>query len=244
MSVNNNLHLIYGPVRSRRLGYSLGVDIVPLKTCSFDCIFCELQRRTDILTLERKPYASKELVLEAINRVLPSLENSLDSITFSGSGEPTLNSELGEILFSLKKRTRVSLTVFTNSTLLHIKEVREELSLADRVKCTLSTVTPELFNIINRPVPGLTLEMVIDGIVSFFKSYKGELWLEIMILKGFNDSEEEMKKIYETISHLPVSLIHLNRPVRVSTEPGLMVIKEEELQELSDVFHPFKVLIV
>lgn len=235
---------IYGPVYSRRLGYSLGLDVIPLKTCSFDCIFCELHKRTDNFTTIRKPYIPKQIIMEAISEILPTIRKPLDSLTFSGSGEPTLNSEIGEIILFLKNISQVPVTVFTNSTLLHMREVREELAKADRVKCTLSSVTPELFNLINRPATGITPELVIEGIKSFSENYAGELWLEIMIIKGINDKEEEMRKIYEVIKNIPFSQIHLNRPVRASAEQGLETIEKEDLEALSSIFFPFKVTIV
>lgn len=242
--MRNKISVIYGPVRSRRLGYSLGMDIIPLKTCSFDCIFCELVRRTDLLTLNREPYISKDIVLDEIKRVLDNINTSIDSITFSGSGEPTLNSELEEIIKGIKTITSIPITVFTNSTLLFQPEVRRALSYADRVKFTLSALTPELFYRINRPVNGLTLEMVLSGINDFCNEYKGELWMEIMIIEEINNSLTEMSKIKKFIEKFPIAQIHLNRPVRASTEPGLKIVNEDELRDLAELFYPFKVSIV
>lgn len=238
------MSVVYGPIRSRRLGYSLGIDIIPLKTCSFDCIFCELVRRTDFYTLKREPYIPKEIILDEIKKVLENINSPLDSITFSGSGEPTLNSELEEIIKGIKTITSIPVTVFTNSSLLFQPEVRKALSYADRVKFTLSALTPELFYRINRPVNGLTLDMVLSGIKDFCSEYKGELWMEIMIIEEINNSLTEMGKINEFIDKFPITQIHLNRPVRASTEPGLKITKEEELRDLAELFHLFKVSIV
>lgn len=242
--MRNKFSVIYGPVRSRRLGLSLGIDIIPLKTCSFDCIFCELVRRTDLLTLKREPFISKDIVLDEIKKVLENINSPLDSITFSGSGEPTLNSELEEIIKGIKSITSIPVTVFTNSSLLSQSEVRRALSYADRVKFTLSAHTPELFYIINRPVGGLTLEMVLSGIKKFCGEYKGELWMEIMIIEEINNSLTEMGKIKKFIEKFPIAQIHINRPVRASTEPGLKLANEDELRDLAELFHPFKVSIV
>ncbi|RPI46755.1 MAG: radical SAM protein, partial [Bacteroidetes bacterium] len=176
---------IFGPVPSRRLGMSLGVDLVPHKVCSLDCVYCECGPTTK-RTLDRKEYVLYGKVTEELDHFF--IENpDPDFITFSGSGEPTLNTRIGDVLHFIKqKKPAIPVAVLTNGTLLGRKDVRDELMEADVVLPSLDAATPEVFRRINRPAHGLDLDEILEGLVSFRKEFRGEMWLEIFIIPGFN----------------------------------------------------------
>lgn len=152
----------YGPVPSRRLGLSLGIDIVPFKTCSFDCIYCQLGRTTN-KTIERKAYVTTTELLTELQVVLKD-DEQIDYITFSGSGEPTLNSEIGQMIREIKRITTIPVAVLTNSSLLAQESVQEDLLSADLVIPSLDAVTAETFQKINRPYTGIEISQVVKGI--------------------------------------------------------------------------------
>jgi wyosine [tRNA(Phe)-imidazoG37] synthetase (radical SAM superfamily) len=163
---------IFGPVPSRRLGRSLGVDLVPYKTCTFDCIYCDLGRTTH-KTVSRQSYVPPEEIQGELELYLSVLDKKPDYITLSGSGEPTLNTNVGEIIRKIKKITSTPAAVLTNGSLLSMDGVREDLSEADVVLPSLDAITPALFEYINRPHPSLGIEDIISGLIQFRKQYQG-----------------------------------------------------------------------
>jgi wyosine [tRNA(Phe)-imidazoG37] synthetase (radical SAM superfamily) len=219
---------IYGPVPSWRLGRSLGVDIVPFKTCSFNCIYCETGRTTD-LTVERKEYVSKVTVIEELKTFLSKRKKIVDYITFSGSGEPTLNSKIGEMISEVKKLTDIPVVVVTNSSLLNKEEVRRELREADVVLPSLDVVSQSLFESLNRPHPSLKIEEIIEGLIEFRKEFKNEIWLEILLVKGINDSPEEIRKLAEVIKKIRPDKVQLNTVLRPPAEEEVFALSQKEL---------------
>lgn len=211
---------LFGPVPSRRLGWSLGVDLVPLKVCSFDCIYCEVGR-TNRKTMLRKEYVPTRAVKEELFNYFLYAPNP-DYITLSGSGEPTLHAKIEEIIFYIKeKRPLVPLAVLTNGSMFFDASVRNGLMKADIVLPSLDAGTDQTFNKTNRPIKGYTLKNHIDGLVKFREEYKGKIWLEVFILPGYNDSAEDLeniKKAIELIQPDKVQLNSLDRPARL---PGL-----------------------
>jgi len=185
----------YGPVPSRRLGFSLGIDIIPLKTCSLNCIYCQLGP-TPKKTTHKKEYFSSSDILAQIRKKLSSGQR-IDYITFSGSGEPTLNKALGKLIRDIKKTTSIPAAVLTNSTLLSLKSTREALMDADLVVPSLDAATQEIFVKVNRPHSSLKLEEIIEGLWKFRQEFKGSIWLEIMLVKGVNDSPSHIRKLKE-----------------------------------------------
>jgi len=174
---------LFGPVPSRRLGMSLGVDLVPKKVCSLDCVYCEVGK-TSKLTLERKEYILFDKIK---NELIDYFNNNPDPdyITFSGSGEPTLNIQIGEVLRYIKQiKPDIPVAVLTNGTMLFEKDVRDALMDADLVLPSLDAVTEEVFQKINRPPGDLTAKKYISGIIDFKNSFKGKIWLEVFILPG------------------------------------------------------------
>ncbi len=227
---------LYGPVPSRRLGYSLGVDIIPFKTCTFDCIYCQLGRTTD-KTVQRKSFFSADEITDEIKIILES-EKEIDYITFSGSGEPTLNLLLKPLISEIKKITSIPVAVLTNGSLLYRPEVREALLQADLVVPSLDAATPEIFQRINRPHPSLRFEKIIQGLIDFRREFRGTLWLEIMLVKGLNDSPEHLEELKKITAKIKPAKIHLNTVVRPPAEASALPLNEEELHKIKPFFGP------
>jgi len=203
----NNKKYIFGPVPSRRLGVSLGIDLIPFKTCSLDCLYCECGK-TNNFTLKREAFVSAETIIEELKPYLD--KNKIDHITFSGAGEPTLNSEIGKIINKIKDLTDIPVAVLTNSTLFTKNEVRKDLLNADIILPSLDAVSKDIFTKINRPLDGVDINKIIDGLIKFRYEFSGKIWLEIFIVNGINDSDKELLKIYKTILKINPDKVQLN----------------------------------
>ena len=225
---------IYGPVPSRRLGYSLGVDILPFKTCSLDCIYCQLGT-TERKKVQRNKYFDVDAILGQIKNLIASGQR-IDYITFSGSGEPTLNVFIGMLIREIKKNTQVPVAVLTNSTLLSQKSVRNALSDADLVVPSLDAATQEIFNRINRPHSSLKIRQVIEGLKIFRQEFSGKIWLEILLVKGVNDSPAHIKKLKKVISEINPDKIQLNTVVRPPAEKAALPLSPRELEKIREFF--------
>lgn len=228
--------LIYGPVASRRLGRSLGVDIVPSKTCTYDCVYCQIGR-TPQATLVRKPY------IEA-GRIVSELENRLaggaapDFITLGGSGEPCLNSEIGKVIRQVKQVSDVPVAVLTNGSLLWIADVRAGLSGADVVLPSLDAYDEESFQKINRPHPDIGFETMVRGLSDFRKAYTGKIWLEIFIIGGINDTPEAMAAFRDHLAAIGPDRVHINTAVRPPAEDFVRRVPPEKLRRLAAALGP------
>lgn len=224
---------VYGPVPSRRLGYSLGVDLLPFKTCSLDCVYCQLGSigRT---TCTRELFFEKETVLEQIKSVV-NAGRVIDTITFSGSGEPTLSTLIGELIRDIKSFTEIPVTVLTNSTLLTREDVRDELLAADRIVPSLDAVTQDVFEKVNRPHPSLKINEIIKGLKAFRSAFKGEIWLEVMLVKGVNDSLSHIFRLRDVIAELQPDRVQLNTVVRPPAEADAQPLSRSELEEVQAV---------
>ena len=223
---------IYGPVPSRRLGYSLGVDILPFKTCSLDCVYCQLGRSSH-KDIKRAAYFCLDEILAQIKEAVGSGQK-IDYITFSGSGEPTLNTILGPLILEIKKITDIPVAVLTNSTLLIDEEVREALKNADLVVPSLDAVTQDIFAHVNRPHSSIEIEDVIHGLKLFRQDFSGKLWLEVMLVKGLNDSPRHIHKLKETIALIKPDKIQLNTVVRPPAEGFAQPLDQERLFEIRE----------
>ena len=228
--------LIYGPVPSRRLGISLGVDIVPYKNCSYDCIYCQLGKTTHH-TIKRKSFVSVDSVMDQIKEVIDQ-NSDIDYITFSGSGEPTLNSDIGEMIRRAKRLSQIPVAVLTNGSLLWQREVREDLSPADLVVPSLDAVSEKVFRKVNGPVKGLNVKRVLLGIKEFCDEFAGKVYLEIMLVKGINDSEEEIGRINRFVGQLNADKIQLNTVVRPPADPEAKPADPQELLKIKGLFDP------
>ncbi|MPQ47726.1 radical SAM protein [Marinifilum sp. N1E240] len=224
---------LFGPVPSRRLGISLGLDLVPKKVCSIDCVYCEVGKTTK-LSVERKAYIESEKIIGELEHYLKNNPKP-DYITITASGEPTLNENLGEILQFIKQEyPEISVALITNGTLLHDKNVREAMVGVDLVLPSLDAATEQVFRKINRPHKDLDFEQYINGLINFCNEFKGKIWLEVFILPGYNDSESELaelKKLILKIKHDSVQLNTLDRPGTVANLRGAT---QDELQRVID----------
>lgn len=222
---------IFGPVLSRRLGVSLGVDLVTHKVCSLDCVYCECGRTTD-LTMTRREYVPFEAVRLELDHYWAHNDDP-DYITFSGSGEPTLNSALGRVIRYIKEqKPEIRVAVLTNATLLDLPEVRQELAGADLVVPSLDAVSGRVFRRINRPGAGLSPKDVIAGIESFAGEFKGEIWLELFVLPGVNDDPEELLQLKQAIQKIKPHRTQLNTLDRPGTLANLRPATQEEMDRV------------
>lgn len=209
---------VFGPVPTRRLGQSLGVDPIPLKTCNWNCVYCQLGR-TRGLTNERKVFFPPEEIVAQVRETLASHQpGDIDWITFVGSGETTLHASLGALIRSVKSISDLPVAVITNGSLLYLPEVREELMAADAVLPSLDAGNEVLYRKINRPHPDLTFERLTDGLIAFKKEYQGKLWIELMMVRGMNDSEEALREIALQMDRIQPDEIHILQPTRPPVE--------------------------
>ena len=224
---------LFGPVPSRRLGLSLGVDLIPAKTCPFDCIYCEVGSTT-VKTQKRREYISTAAILQELEEYFCGSGPVPDYVTLAGSGEPTLHCGLGEIIAHLKKITAVPVAVLTNGALLYDPGVRQEICQADVILPSLDTVSPELFQTINRPVAGLTVDKMIAGLQALRTEYTGQIWLEVLFLRRLNDTPEELAKLKETLRLLRPDKVQLNTAVRPVVQDFALPVSTQKLTEIAE----------
>lgn len=207
---------VFGPVPSRRLGRSLGLDLVPFKTCTYDCVYCQLGRTTK-KTTERREYVP-------LGEVLQELENTLqtgpapDYLTLAGSGEPTLFRPLDALLAGIKGITAVPVVVLTNGSLLWDPQVRAELAQAEVIMPSLDAGTDELYQVINRPHGDVTFERLVEGLVAFRQEFAGAYWLEVMLVAGLTDQPEAVAALAEVARRIDPDRLYLNTAVRPPAE--------------------------
>jgi wyosine [tRNA(Phe)-imidazoG37] synthetase (radical SAM superfamily) len=225
---------VFGPVPSRRLGRSLGVDLVPFKTCSYDCIYCQLGHTT-CRTVKRREWVPVEAVL---NELKLKLTCRPDYITLSGSGEPTLHSRLGEIIEHIRAVTDVPVAVLTNGSLLWQKSVREDLALADVVLPSLDAPDLERFELINRPHPGITFDRLLEGLQAFRREFSGQYWLEVMLLDGYTTLPPQIRQLAGLVQRIRPDKVQLNTAVRPPAEDYALAVPPRRPAEIATVFGP------
>jgi len=231
------MRYIYGPVKSRRLGASLGISLTPHKICSFNCVYCQLGRTQD-LTRERKEYLKIEEITNELKLWLannPAQAGGLSYITISGCGEPSLNVKIGDLIREIKKLTVIPIAVITNSSLLNDDSVRKALLSADLVIPSLNTVTPGVFIKVSRPEPSIKIEEIINGLNNLRKEFRGKIWLEAMLLRGMNDDIRQIKKLKEVIDRINPDKIQLNSPVRTTAEPNVLPVGRKKLEKIKEI---------
>jgi len=226
---------LYGPVPSRRLGRSLGIDLVPHKICTYDCIYCQIGKTTE-KTLARKEYAPVTEILEEVGSFLQEETSSTDVLSLAGSGEPTLHSQIRSVIEGIKAITSIPVAVITNGSLLYEEEVRQDLLSVDLVLPSLDAVSSEVFRKINRPRKGFSVEKVIEGLVEFRKVCKGQIWLEILFCKGVNDSKEELVRMKKTVERIAPDRIHLNTVIRPPSEKWAVPLNQEKMETMRAFF--------
>jgi len=225
---------VFGPVPSRRLGRSLGIDLVPYKTCSYDCIYCQLGRTTN-KTIETKEYVPLEEVLIEIDRKLDS-GASPDYITLSGSGEPTLYSKLPQLISAIKERTKIPLAVLTNGSLLWDEKVQEALLEADLVVPSLDAGDEQMFRYVNRPHKAIAFEKMVQGLVEFRERFSNKLWLEVFLLGGVTGMRSEVEKIIAHAEKIRPDRTQLNTVARPPAEDFAFPVELEQMQEFARMF--------
>ena len=227
---------LFGPVPSRRFGRSLGIDLTPFKTCSFDCIFCQLGRTTR-LTTERAEWVDTRSVRREIDRWLAS-GGVADYVTLSGSGEPTLHNGFGAIIRHVREQTDIPVALLSNGTLFSHPAVREAALQASVVKLSLSGGDQETFQRINRPHPDIHLDAMVEGYRAFRKAFRGRLVLEVFLVRGINEQPEAVEKIASLAATVEADEIHLNTAVRPSAEAYALPLTRAEMEVLAPVFRP------
>jgi wyosine [tRNA(Phe)-imidazoG37] synthetase (radical SAM superfamily) len=218
---------IFGPVPSRRLGLSLGVDVIPFKTCSYNCIYCQLGKTT-CLTVERKEYFPLDEIVDEIKTLLKQKINA-NYITLSGSGEPTLYSRIAELINSIKSITNIPIAILTNGSLLFKKEVAESLQDADLVLPSLDAGSIELFKYINRPHKSIQFDEMVEGIRSFTHHFKKEVWLEVFLVNGVNTLDADVLKLKSLIEMIKPHRVQLNTSIRPTAEDYAFQVKSEKM---------------
>ncbi len=209
---------VFGPVPSRRLGRSLGIDPVPLKACNWNCVYCQLGRSTPVMN-ERKDFSPPEEILAEIREALNRYgHEDIDWVTFAGSGEPLLHASIGRLVAGVKGMTGVPVALLTNGSFLHLAEVREAVLSVDAVLPSIDAGSPDVFRKVDRPHPDVSYEQHIEGLVAFRQAYKGKFWPEVMLVKGLNDTEEELSHIARVLARLQPDLVHINIPTRPPAE--------------------------
>ncbi len=219
---------VYGPVPSRRLGFSLGIDLFPSKVCTFDCVYCQLGKGGKKSAV-RKTYVPERRVLADLKKALAQ-GHRLDHVTFSGSGEPTLHAGIGRLIREVKKLTRTPVAVLTNASLLGLKEVRDELRAADVVVPSLDAALPPVWKRVNRPMPSLDLERIVEGLEAFRKIFKGQIWLEVMLVRGVNDGPGNIEALKRAIARIKPDKVQLNTVTRPPAEKTAAALAPEELK--------------
>jgi wyosine [tRNA(Phe)-imidazoG37] synthetase (radical SAM superfamily) len=236
---------VFGPVPTRRLGQSLGIDPVPLKTCNWNCVYCQLGRSKPLVN-ERKNYFPTEDILVEVEKALTSHKaGEIDWVTFVGSGETTLHASIGLLIREVKALTKLPVAVITNGSLLYLPEVRNELSSADAVLPSLDAGNEQLYRKINRPYPAVTFNRLLDGLVQFRKEYTGKLWIEVMLVRGLNDTVEALEEIAGELKRIQPDEIHIVQPTRPPVETWVQPPTEDGLLracailgETARVIHP------
>jgi len=236
---------IFGPVSSKRLGQSLGVDLLPPKSCTWNCVYCQLGKTKKFIT-ERQEFFPREEILEEIQEAITA-NSSLDWITFVGSGETMLYKGIGWLIGEVKKFTTTPVAVITNGSLLYLPEVRKELLSADAVLPSLNAGSEALHRQIDRPAAGLTFRQHVEGLVAFRREYKGRLWIEVMLLGGINDSDEALHELAAVLKEIDPDMVHLVLPTRPAPEQEVHLPSEERIEqaiailsEVTTVVHPVK----
>jgi len=225
---------VFGPVPSRRLGRSLGVDLVPFKTCTYDCIYCQLGRTTH-KTVERREWVPLAQVVAELQERLASRP---DYVTLSGSGEPTLYSRVGDLIDRIRSLTHIPLAVLTNGSLLWQEDVRRQLMDAHLVMPSLDAGDRSMFNAVNRPHADIAFEQVLEGLIAFRDEYRGQYWLEVFLLGGHTAVLADARKIAECVGRIKPDRVLLNTVTRPPAEDYAAAVPRRHLRELAALFDP------
>ena len=225
---------VYGPVPSRRLGRSLGLDLVPFKTCTYDCVYCQMGCTTH-KTVERMEYVAVEEILAELKRKLAA-GAAPDYISLAGSGEPTLNAGLGDLIGKIQGLTDIQVSVLTNGSLLWMSEVQEALMAADLVLPSLDAGDERLFHYVNRPHGKISFERMVEGLAAFTARFPGKVWLEVLLLAGVTGLPPEAKKIATLVRRIGPARVQLNTVSRPPAEGFALPLSPDQMLALKDIF--------
>jgi wyosine [tRNA(Phe)-imidazoG37] synthetase (radical SAM superfamily) len=229
----DTFNFVYGPVPSRRLGLSLGISPVIKKTCNYSCIYCQLGR-TDHMTNTRQMFFTVEEIIKEFDEVLKR-DVKFDVVTIVGEGEPTLYLGLGELIKQIKKRTGKPVAVITNGALLYDDKLRLELGEVHIVLPSFDAYDEESFRLINRPYKTLTFDKILDGLRKFSEEYKGQIWIEIMLMSGINDDEESLMKYKNLLKNIKYDRLYINTPVRPPAEDFVKVVESAGMLRATEI---------
>lgn len=232
---------VFGPVPSRRLGLSLGVDIIVPKTCTMDCVYCELGPTTN-RTVERACYVDVDEVARELEERLRE-HPAVDFVTLSGSGEPTLNADFRRAVTAIRALTDAPVAVLTNGSLVTDPDVRAGLALVDVVAPSVDAVSPGAFEAVNRPDPALDPREIIDALAAFGKDFRGQLWLETVLVAGMNDDSDELRRIRDAIERIAPDRVHVNTVVRPPADSSAMPLSPAALRSAAARLGPLACVI-
>ena len=231
---SNDFKYLYGPVPSRRLGRSLGIDLVPFKTCTYDCIYCQLGRTTN-KTIERREYTPVKEILNEL-KIKLSTGDSPDYISIAGSGEPTLHSYIGELIGMIKNMTTIPVAVLTNGSLLYQPEVRAALMRADLVIPSLDAGDETMFRYVNRPHDGVSFGNMVNGLIGFTDDFPGQVWLEVLLVSGVTGMAADVKKIAVLAKLIGANRVQLNTVCRPAAEEYACAVEKNQMKNLASLF--------
>ncbi len=225
---------LYGPVPSRRLGRSLGIDLVPFKTCTYDCIYCQLGHTTN-KTMARLSYVPVKDILSELKIKLATGKHP-DYISIAGSGEPTLHSYIGELIGMIKNMTNIPVAVLTNGSLLYLPEVRTALMQADLVIPSLDAGDETMFQYVNRPHPDISFDDMVNGLIEFTRDFPGQVWLEVLLISGVTGMAADVEKIAVWAKKSGASKVQLNTVCRPAAEEFACAIEKNQMINLASLF--------
>ena len=229
------MNYIYGPVPSRRLGTSIGIDPIPSKTCNYQCIYCQLGKTTTFTNVRKNYFPKKEIIAE-METAIKTNKNEFDYITFVGSGEPTLYKDLKDLILRAKELSEKPVCIITNGSLLYEKEVQDALICSDVVLPSLDAGDEKAFIKINRPHPSINFDKLIQGFIDFKKNFEGKFWIEVMLMKRVNDTKEELLKIKEKLDLIKPDRIDINVPIRPPVEKWVKIPDKNLITVLNEIF--------
>jgi len=232
---------VFGPVSSKRLGQSLGVDLLPPKSCTWNCLYCQLGKTRKFVT-ERQEFFPREEILEEVREAL-TVNTALDWITFVGSGETMLYKGIGWLVAEVKKLTNTPVAVITNGSLLYLPEVRQELLQTDAVLPSLNAGSEALHDHICRPASGLTFQQHLEGLAAFRREYKGRLWIEVMLLGGINDTDAALNDLADVLEEINPDMVHLVLPTRPAPEQEIRLPSNDRLEQAIAILSKVAVVI-
>ncbi|MCK4539503.1 MAG: radical SAM protein, partial [Candidatus Krumholzibacteria bacterium] len=228
---------VFGPVPSRRLGKSVGINNIPPKICTYSCVYCQLSRSIKMVTDRQEYYDPEDLLIETKEKIKNAELNNepIDYLTIVPDGEPTLDINLGRLI-DLLKPLGFKVAIITNSTLLEIPEVRQDIGKADWVSVKIDTLDEKTWRKINRPHRKIKFDSMLDGIRSFSREFIGQLVTETMLVKDLNDDTENARKVAEFIGELKPSIAYLSIPIRPPAEKWVEVPKEQKINNAYQIF--------